>query len=196
MAKNKNYRQDNESLLDFIKRKHNFRVADNGCWECDLRRDKDGYAKIKIKRKHLRLHRVMYEEMVEKIPEGMIICHKCDNPSCFNPEHLFVGTHKDNAIDKVNKKRYKDISGENNPMVTLNSITVYNIKFNENGEHKEIASKYNTTVSVVGKIKRNERWKHITEDYFLAENLRDNNKEINHKIIKELMEGDNNAMQG
>jgi hypothetical protein len=50
-------------------------------------------------------HRVAYELFVGPVPDGMFVCHRCDNPPCCNPAHLFIGTAKDNAVDSSNKER-------------------------------------------------------------------------------------------
>ena len=59
-------------------------------------------------------HRLMWELTYGKIPDGMYICHTCDNKLCVNPDHLFLGTQKDNMEDCVNKGRFADKSNENN----------------------------------------------------------------------------------
>lgn len=50
-------------------------------------------------------HRRLYEILVGPIPKGLLVLHKCDTPLCFNPEHLFLGTHQDNTNDMLQKKR-------------------------------------------------------------------------------------------
>ncbi len=77
---------------------------ENGCWEWKAKKDKNGYGII-YATKNTRAHRFSYELYHGKIFENLIICHKCDNPPCVNPDHLFMGTHKDNAQDRQQKNR-------------------------------------------------------------------------------------------
>jgi len=82
-----------------------------GCWNWTLSKDNAGYGRLKVQmgaRDKFRMtstHRRAYEVFVGDIPKGMCVCHKCDNPSCCNPEHLFIGTHKDNMQDMISKGR-------------------------------------------------------------------------------------------
>ena len=81
-------------------------------------KDKDGYGKFNIKEKgrktmHLRTHRVAYEVYVGSIPEGMLVCHTCDNPSCCNPDHLWLGFAADNNRDTREKGRINPAKGDN-----------------------------------------------------------------------------------
>lgn len=83
----------------------------NDCWEWNAHRDKNGYGAIRIggagtPRK--RAHRFAYESKYGAIADGLIVRHKCDNPPCCNPDHLEVGTTKDNAWDKVKRGRHRN----------------------------------------------------------------------------------------
>lgn len=64
-----------------------------------------GYGQIQIQKKSALAHRVAWELTNGQIPRGLVICHSCDTPLCCNPRHHFLGTHKDNAMDKVKKGR-------------------------------------------------------------------------------------------
>ena len=72
-------------------------------WEGTIR--SKGYGSFKIRNKVYQAHRLSYNLFIGKIPDGLDICHKCDNPTCVNPKHLFVGTASDNMQDCANKGR-------------------------------------------------------------------------------------------
>lgn len=67
--------------------------------------NKKGYGKRKYKGKDWKAHRAAWDEEIGPIPDGMFVLHKCDNPSCVNVNHLFLGTNYDNIKDMINKRR-------------------------------------------------------------------------------------------
>lgn len=95
-----------KELSDLV-RDRSFVDSASGCWLWSLSPGQDGYGKIKIKGRTYRAHRVAWEAFNGEIPEGMLVCHKCDQPLCVNPSHLFLGTPLDNMQDKVKKGRWR-----------------------------------------------------------------------------------------
>lgn len=75
------------------------------CWEWKAAKDKDGYGVTSFNKKWIGAHRLAWILAKGEIPDGLCVCHHCDNPSCVNPSHLFLGTVKDNTQDMIRKGR-------------------------------------------------------------------------------------------
>ena len=101
----------------------------SGCWEW-IGSKRNGYGRMIVgsrtdgTRRNVSTHRISYELKYGEIPEGMEVCHKCDNPCCVNPDHLFLGTKKDNAADRDAKGRNIVFIGEEQPMSKLTRKSV------------------------------------------------------------------------
>jgi len=148
-----------------------------GCWEFESHKDRDGYHAFAYKTvdsnkfKKTGAHRFMMIATGKTIPLGYVVCHKCDNPSCVNPDHLFIGTVNDNNQDKVRKGRQSSSPGSTNSMAKLDESTAKKIKaearvgtrvgYNNGSNIKEVANKYNVHVETVRLIAKGITWKHI-----------------------------------
>ena len=81
-------------------------VTESGCWLWTSKVCRNGYGRLKINGKYFGAHRVSYEAFVGEIPDGLVVMHKCDVRSCVNPNHLMIGTYKDNLEDARKKGRW------------------------------------------------------------------------------------------
>jgi hypothetical protein len=141
-----------------IKKKLEYIINENGCIICISHfKNKDGYVLINVDGKTKSLHRHTYELVYGEIPEGLVIRHKCDNPTCFNIEHLEVGTNYDNVRDRV--ERGRGLKGEGHPNARLTWEQVNNIRNNNDLSNNKLAKKYNVSAMTISKIKRNILWK-------------------------------------
>ena len=79
----------------------------NSCWPWLKHKDKDGYGRLRYQTKRMGAHQWSYLHHIGPIPNNMFVCHACDNPSCCNPMHLWIGTPQENTKDRDIKNRYK-----------------------------------------------------------------------------------------
>jgi hypothetical protein len=101
---------------------------ETGCWEWSLSLDSKGYGRMQVNGKRWIASRLSYELHVGEIPDGLLVCHECDNPKCVNPECLFLGTQTENMRDMVAKGRKSLKYGEDACNAKLSASQVKLIK--------------------------------------------------------------------
>lgn len=122
--------------------------------------NRDGYGTIRSGKSVFKAHRAAYEIAVGPVPNGMCVLHRCDNPGCVNPEHLFLGTQAENMADAVYKGRHKTpkVRGEAHANSKLTEEQVIAIRASQCSQ-KSIAKQFGITQSNVSQIKNGKRWK-------------------------------------
>lgn len=145
----------------------------NDCWEWPGTRNQQGYGIIDERGKKYRASRLMYERHKGPIPDGLLVCHTCDNPPCCNPLHLFLGTHKDNMQDAVRKGRLctgeraklRDrCRGEDHGMARLTESDVRAIRAARSAGHTVtgIARDWGISLGAASLIVNRKRWAHVS----------------------------------
>lgn len=141
-----------------------------GCWNWNAYIDKDGYGRFRIGNKQVRSNRASYLIYKGAIGENLVIRHKCDNPSCVNPDHLEIGTNFDNVMDMVCRNRqakgekiYKNrrsFKGQCSPKAKITEKQALSILSDERS-HLTIAMEHGLTRAAVSNLKRGITWAHL-----------------------------------
>lgn len=137
----------------------------SGCWLWEGALNKDGYGRARYLHKDALAHRVSYQISYGAIPSGLNVLHKCDNPPCVNPGHLWVGTQKENQQDAVDKGRRKHVMppvrlGCENSQAILSTKDILSIRSDGRSQQK-IAASFGISQQHVSKIKLRRRWGHL-----------------------------------
>lgn len=142
--------------------RHSVHDPTTGCWNWAKYKMKYGYGVIKVDGKSQLAHRISYLSFKGPLDQ-LFVCHKCDNPSCVNPEHLFLGTNQDNINDKVAKNRQSKVGQAKGILHSLAKLTEADVlAIRQSTEsQKKLAVQYNTTQSNISLIKNKHSWSHI-----------------------------------
>jgi hypothetical protein len=138
-----------------------YEVSESGCWNCishALSKHRGGYPVLERNGRFYRMSRYVYEKEHGYIDDQKFVMHLCDNPSCINPDHLILGTPRENTQDMIRKNR-KPV-GEDASVAKLNEEQVVSI-FNDNRKCSVIAKDYGVSKKTVFNIWHGRTWKHL-----------------------------------
>ena len=142
--------------------------SSSGCIEWQKRKNDCGYGKISYQNKSWLAHRLKWTLEHGDIPEGMNVCHTCDNPACINIEHLFLGTQADNVSDMMKKgrgyspgnpgeKHYNAILSEDDVKYIRSELA--NRKHGKDGTNERLARELGVSQATISNINKARRWK-------------------------------------
>lgn len=137
-------------------------IKTQACWIWSGAKNKRGYGIITIRRKAINAHRFSYTIHRGQIPDRMFVCHHCDNPSCVRPDHLFLGTSKDNTQDMMRKCRDKLIGVRSSVhKLKENEVRFIRLYPNTYGSGRILAKQFGVCPETISMIKHGKSWKHI-----------------------------------
>ena len=137
------------------------KVDSSDCIEWVGTKYKNGYGRFFFDGISLLAHRAsMILKTGQEIPEGMHVCHTCDNRCCVNPDHLWLGTNQENTQDKMNKGRHWVPFGSSRSDSKLNEELVRYIRSSDK-QHKQLGKELGVSESLIRGVRKNEYWKHV-----------------------------------
>lgn len=137
-----------------------------GCWLWSGTASSKGYGKLRFHYRQLAAHRLSYEMHVAPVPDGLLVCHRCDVPACVNPDHLFAGTYADNNRDCAAKGRSFGYTafGDNATYRVLSEADVLEIvrrrRAGETG--RALAADFCVSPNTITAIMKGRNWSHLT----------------------------------
>jgi len=136
---------------------------EKGCWVYTGKLTKHGYARLQKGSKLVRAHRAVWERYKGAVPDGLFVCHKCDNRACVNIDHLFLGSNAANMMDMKLKGRGRGRRGHQHNMAKLTTEEVLFIRYKLEAGHSgaSLARTFGMTPTQISNIKHRRHWKHV-----------------------------------
>lgn len=135
----------------------------DGCWLWRGSKNEKNYGQMSVNSKPRLASRVSWQVHYGDIPKGLNVCHKCDNPPCVNPEHLFLGTQQDNVTDMMLKGRIKNdhkIGSRHNVKLTESQVLEIRAS-SESGV--SLAARFGVTKTTISDVRTRKSWADLTD---------------------------------
>lgn len=136
----------------------------DACWWWTGATKPAGYGNMRHDGKYFTAHRFSYYAFNGPIGDGQVVRHTCDNPSCVNPDHLLVGTVKENSADSVQRGRARGgVRGvrNNRSKLTPESVRIIRLRLDAGEKQKDIAESFGVTQTCISSIHQNKTWRHV-----------------------------------
>ena len=135
-----------------------------GCWNWPAL-SAYGYGRLSFYGRDFQAHRAAYAAYVSPVPSSLFVCHKCDNRACVNPDHLFLGTARDNVLDAFRKGRLEPPSfhGEKHPLAKMTRLKVMEARrcWAAGQSAAELAGRFGVSTSTIRRIVSGKYWAHV-----------------------------------
>lgn len=133
----------------------------DGCWLWTGLVNNHGYGIATIDGRQTSAHRVVYGLLVKPVPKGLDLCHKCDNPLCVRPDHMFVGTRKENMQDAARKGRTCKGSAAPNAILNEDMVRIARKRAAAGEPIRKIARELSAPYKVLWQAVRGKSWRHV-----------------------------------
>ena len=131
-------------------------VTESGCWLWEANTNAKGYGRLRNDGGSTYAHRISYQLHKGDVPNGMMVLHDCDNPSCVNPEHLHLGNNSDNMVEMYQRNRFP------NQKLTLDKVKTILSRLKLGVKQKDIAKEFKVHFDTISGISTGKRWQHAT----------------------------------
>lgn len=136
----------------------------DGCWEWQGARHTGGYGAVCADGVQMQAHRRSWELTYGPIPKGLVVCHRCDNRPCVRPDHLFLGTAKENCQDMLAKGRAGFGGEKNNTCLITEEVAKAILRSKGDESGADVARSFGVSTSIVYRIWNGITWKHLPRD--------------------------------
>lgn len=122
-----------------------------------------GHRRMGFRGKSTLVHRIAWTLEYGEIPQGLLVCHRCDTPSCINPRHLFLGTYADNNADRDRKGRGNPPKGSRHGSAKLAEYQVLEVleAAAEGASNRLLANRYGVDITTISSIVARKSWRHV-----------------------------------